>query len=81
MICLYSTAWARELVTTAEVRCAPLSGAALKRYLDSNDWRGKAGSYGIQDPSQDFMTLQRGDFDTVVGLSVVAVVRLLAGAP
>lgn len=68
----------RELLVTAEVRCSNLTAQLLRRYLDSNDWRGKAGAYGIQDASQDFMTLASGDFDTVVGLSIAAVVRLLA---
>lgn len=71
----------RELLASAEVRCAALTGAQLKRYLDANDWRGKAGAYGIQDPTQDFMALASGDFDTVVGISLAAVVRLLAAAP
>jgi MAF protein len=55
-------------VATAAVGCARPDPAALRRYLDSNDWRGKAGAYGIQDPGCDFMTLVAGDRDTVVGL-------------
>lgn len=78
--CLFDRqrAAARELLTSAEVRCLPISGAQLKRYLDGNEWRGKAGSYGIQDGTQDFLQLHQGAFDTVVGLHVPAVVRLLA---
>lgn len=66
-----------ERLTTAAVDCARPAPAALERYLASEQWRGKAGAYGIQDPDQDFLQLADGDFDTVVGLSVTAVRELL----
>ena len=65
-----------ELVT-AEVRCADVSEERLAAYLDTGQWRGKAGGYGIQDAEQDFLTIERGSFDAVVGLHVPAVRRLL----
>ena len=65
-----------ELVT-ASVLCADVSEACLSAYLDTGQWRGKAGGYGIQDPEQDFLTIERGSFDAVVGLYVPAVRRLL----
>jgi septum formation protein len=67
-----------EELATATVECAPFDATALARYLDGLEWRGKAGSYGIQDPTQDFLRVVDGAFDTVVGLHVPAVRRLLA---
>ena len=67
-----------EEVSHATVRCGPVVEASLQRYLDSGQWRGKAGSYGMQDDAQDFFALVDGAFDTVVGLHVPAVHRLLA---
>lgn len=66
-----------EEVSHATVRCGPVVEASLQRYLESAQWRGKAGSYGMQDDAQDFFALVDGAFDTVVGLHVPAVQRLL----
>ena len=64
---------------TAVVACRTPTLPELERYLASGQWRGKAGSYGIQDEAQRFFSLVEGSFDTVVGLHVVDVVGLLAG--
>jgi septum formation protein len=69
-----------EELRSARVRCAPLDEAAIRAQVARGDWRGKAGAYGIQDPGTDFMTIVEGDLDTVVGLSIDAVRRLLARA-
>ncbi|MEC7583973.1 MAG: Maf family protein [Planctomycetota bacterium] len=49
-------------------------------YLDSGQWQGKAGGYGIQDEEQSFLSVLEGAFDTVMGLHVQAVQRLLRWA-
>ncbi|HLQ37090.1 MAG TPA: Maf family protein, partial [Planctomycetota bacterium] len=67
-----------EELATAEVAGRAASAGELAGYLDSGDWRGKAGAYGLQDRTQQFLRLQSGAFDTVVGLHVAAVRRLLA---
>jgi septum formation protein len=66
-----------EELASAEVTCAVPAAEALTAYLDSGDWRGKAGAYGIQDATQSFLTMHSGSYDTVVGLHVEAVRRLL----
>jgi septum formation protein len=77
--CLFDPATGRafEEVASAAVHAAVAPPAAVLLYLDSGDWRSKAGAYGIQDPSQDFLRVVNGAFDTVVGLHVAAVRRLL----
>jgi septum formation protein len=69
----------REEVASAVVAARAASAAELDGYLDSGEWQGKAGGYGIQDRSQSFLTVVEGAFDTVVGLHVAAVRRLLEG--
>ncbi len=60
------------------VRMRAMSPADLDAYIESNDWRGKAGAYGIQDDTLDpFVTLISGGFDNVVGLPVDLTLRLL----
>jgi septum formation protein len=66
-----------EELVTADVACGVPTAEELTLYLDSGDWRGKAGAYGIQDGSQSFITMHAGAYDTVVGLHVEAVRRLL----
>lgn len=77
--CLVSLADGRSVqeVATSVVSCRQPTDEEFERYLASGEWRGKAGSYGIQDVAQSFLTLSDGAFDTVVGLHVEAVRRLL----
>lgn len=67
-------------LASATVACSRHDEQALQRYLDSGQWRGKAGSYGVQDDAQAFFRVVDGAFDTVVGLHVPAVRRLLQQA-
>jgi nucleoside triphosphate pyrophosphatase len=67
----------REEVATATVACRAATAAEIDAWLDRDEWRGKAGAYGIQDDSQSMVRLTSGAFDTVVGLHVDAVRRLL----
>lgn len=54
-----------------------LPEAWLESYLDSNLWQGKAGSYGIQDHTDPWVRLLKGEFSTVVGLPLSLVTREL----
>lgn len=77
--CLFDpdSGWSEVVTVTATVSCGPVVERELAAYLDSGDWRGKAGAYGIQDGSQSFLRLVDGPFDAVVGLHVASVRRLL----
>jgi septum formation protein len=77
-LALPATGWSACEVVTAEVECGSPPAAELQRYLDSGQWRGKAGSYGVQDEAQSFFRVIAGAYDTVVGLHVAAVRALLA---
>ena len=77
--CLRLAATGRVLTRTshATVWCGPIDPVGLRRYLDSSQWQGKAGSYGLQDDAQSFFRLVEGSFDTVVGVHVAAVLAML----
>ena len=64
----------------ARVAFAQLPPAVLERYLDSGEWRDKAGGYGIQGAAAAFATVEAGAFDTVVGLPVATLRELLRRA-
>lgn len=71
-----------ERLTTARVRMRALTAAEVEAYLATEDWRDKAGGYGIQSRAADFCSLIAGTRATVVGLDVETVAALcrLAGA-
>lgn len=46
-------------------------------YIKSNDWVGKAGAYGIQSGGSIFVDYIIGDIDTVIGLPVKRVAKIL----
>lgn len=50
----------------------------IRDYLESGDWAGKAGAYGIQDIGDRLIGRIEGDFDNVVGLPVALVLRALS---
>ncbi len=63
-------------VHVSEVRFDQLSDQQLERYLDSDEWQGKAGAYAIQGDGGDFAHLISGQMDTVIGLPMALVLEL-----
>lgn len=78
--CLFAPATGKviEEMVASTVRCAALGPETIGSYLDTDDWTDKAGGYGIQSAAGAFMTLVEGALDTVIGLHVPAVRRLMA---
>lgn len=70
--------WEKDVVT--QVRMKMLSNAELNAYLASEDWRGKAGGYGIQGPAGAFIPWINGSFTAVVGLPLAETANLLQAA-
>jgi nucleoside triphosphate pyrophosphatase len=66
------------LVARSHVVFRELSPEVRKAYLDEEDWRDKAGAYGIQSAASAFARLVGGDLDTVIGLSLRVVREILA---
>lgn len=58
-----------------------LTPADIAAYVQSGEWRDKAGGYAIQERAEAFVTaLEGGGFDNVVGLPVARALGLLAAA-
>ena len=66
-----------DTATTA-VRFREITDAEICEYIRSGEPMDKAGSYGIQGLGGAFVSEITGDFDTVVGLSVALLRRLIA---
>ena len=71
---------ARTVVACTRVQVARLSRAELIAYLDSGEWRGKAGGYGIQGRFAAYIVHLDGTYTNVVGLPLEPVRRLLRAA-
>ena len=70
--------WERDVVT--QVKLKSLSDDEVNAYLQSGDWRGKAGGYGIQGPAGAFVPWINGSFTGVVGLPLAETAKLLVAA-
>ena len=72
--------WAHE---AARVTFRPLTHGEIAAYIASGEPMDKAGAYAIQGGAASFVTAVEGDRDTVIGLPVALVRRLLriAGVP
>jgi septum formation protein len=81
-VCLYR-AERREWVGAVEVslvRFRPLTDAERAAHLDSGNWEGKAGAYGVQD-ADPFVSVLAGSWSNVVGLPMERLAELLERFP
>ena len=69
---------AARLVTTT-VAFKRLTGQELSAYLESGEWRGKAGGYAIQGMAAAFVPAVQGSYSNVVGLPLYETAALLGG--
>lgn len=69
----------RTRLVESRVRFKRLSRAETAAYLDSGEWRGKAGAYAIQGLAGAFVVKLIGSYPNVVGLPLAEVAGLLAG--
>ncbi len=67
--------WERDVETALKMK--RLSDAEIAAYLDTNDWQGKAGGYGIQGPAAAFIPWLQGSYSAVVGLPLAETAGLL----
>ncbi|MFN3816504.1 Maf family protein [Brevundimonas sp.] len=67
-------------VVETRVSFKPLSDDEITGYLNTGDWRGKAGGYAIQGPAGAFVRRIVGSHPAVMGLPLYETVQLLHGA-
>ncbi|MDU8912997.1 Maf family protein [Aestuariicoccus sp. MJ-SS9] len=70
--------WQRDVVSAVKMK--PLGNEELNAYLASEDWRGKAGGYGIQGMAGAFIPWISGSYTAVVGLPLAETANLLCAA-
>lgn len=67
-------------VVETRLKMKRLSADELQEYLDSEEWKGKAGGYGIQGRAGAFIPTLIGSYTNVVGLPLFETRNLLMGA-
>ena len=80
-ICLYlpDGGW-RTKLSVSRVKFRPLSLADKHAYLQSGEWRGKAGGYAIQGRAGLYIRQITGSYSNIVGLDMHKVAGLLLSA-
>jgi septum formation protein len=68
----------RDVMST--VRMKVVSDEELGAYLDTGDWEGKAGGYGIQAPAGLLIPWISGSFTGIVGLPLAETANLLGAS-
>ncbi|MGR3501268.1 Maf family protein [Pseudaestuariivita sp.] len=64
----------------SQVRMKVLTEDEIAAYLATDDWRGKAGGWGIQGPAAAFIPWISGSFTAIVGLPLHETANLLQAA-
>ncbi len=68
------------LLSTSYVTFATLSEAEMRRYVDSGEWKDKAGGYAIQGLAAKFASKLSGSYSGVMGLPLHETTQLLRKA-
>lgn len=62
---------------TTAVRFRELTEAEIERYLDTGEWRGRAGGYAVQGFGSSLIAAIEGDLSNVIGLPLPLVAGLV----
>ena len=65
----------RNFYQTTDVLFYPLTETEIEKYIQSGEWHGKAGGYGIQGPAALFVEGIRGDYNNIFGLPAAQLMR------
>ena len=65
---------------TTHVHMRKLTDEEIQRYIDSGEWRDKAGAYAVQETGDAFIDRIEGSFTNVIGLPMELLARLMATA-
>lgn len=69
-----------ERDTTTLLRMKPLSDWDIDAYIETGEWKGKAGAYGIQGYAARFIPWINGSYTGVVGLPLTETAGMLTAA-
>jgi septum formation protein len=76
-LCLIDPGETRTAVASTEVRFRDLSEELIQWYLDTGEWRERAGAYAIQGRGAALVTEIDGDYLNVVGLPLATLLEMV----
>lgn len=76
-LCLIGPGAMHQRLVTTVVQLKRLTGQEIQRYVESNEWEGKAGAYAIQGQAGVFVKAINGSYSNVVGLPLHEIYLLL----
>lgn len=78
-LCVIDTARGKKTtkVVATKITFKKITPDELRRYLDLNQWKGKAGAYAIQGVAKRFVRKIDGDVTNVVGIPIEALKKIL----
>jgi septum formation protein len=76
-LCLIGSGETRTAVASTEVQFRELSEELIQWYLDSGEWRERAGSYAIQGRGAALVSQIDGDYLNVVGLPLATLLEMV----
>ncbi|MDO4850419.1 MAG: Maf family protein [Actinomycetota bacterium] len=76
-VCILAPSASHTFVETTEVTFHPLTDRDIEAYLDCDEYRDKAGAYGIQGRGSLLVSRITGDYLNVVGLPLARLARVL----
>jgi nucleoside triphosphate pyrophosphatase len=66
----------RTAAAMTEVTFRPLSDSDIGGYLDTGEWKGRAGAYAIQETGSGLVAEIEGEYENVVGLPVSVLLKM-----
>ncbi len=79
-VCVKAREQSQYRLVTTQVRFARLTRSMIDDYIQSGEWRGKAGGYAIQGRAEAFIPWINGSYSNVVGLPLAETCALLKTA-
>ena len=76
-LCFIGSGGMHQRLVTTVVQFKRLTVQEIQRYVDSNEWEGKAGAYAIQGRAAVFVKSINGSYSNVVGLPLYETYLLL----
>ena len=78
-VCVSRNDLTRSRIVETSVKMKSLSKLEVESYIESGEWKGKAGGYAIQGRAALFIPSISGSYSNVVGLPLTETVNLLIG--
>lgn len=82
-LCRKAPLWTDAHVATVHLTMHPLTDSEIQDYLDTEEWRGCAGSFRIEGQGIQLFQSIQGDYHAIIGLPLLDLNRMLrrAGIP